>query len=211
MKELLDLINQKYTLQKKDAGEFAKMKVSGMTFDISAYDAKGLGSVSVMTAKMPLGIMKMDTLIITPVEMDLPLFSYDRILALGNDTFYMEFYDTVVGSFDASALDEVKKKYAHIPDHMPAPNWYDDIRLPQSIFKKTKKNPELDTAIVEYLKAYLESKAEKTADTDAKRKKNEDYVYGLIKNGGPSTNVFVKKYGPEKTSELFEKVLFGLK
>ncbi len=211
MNYLLDLINQKYPLQKKEVGEFAKMKVSGMTFDISAYEAKGLGSVSIMTAKMPLNIMRMNTLIITPIEMDLPLLSYDRILALGNDTFYTEFYNTIVGSFDASALDEVKKKYDHIPDHYPAPNWYDEMRLPQSTFKKTKKNPEFDTAIAELLTAYLESKAEKTADIDTKRKKNEDYVYGLIKNGGPSTNVFMKKYGPEKTSELFEKVIFGLK
>ena len=31
----------------------------------------------------------------------------------------------------------------------------------------------------------------------------------LLKNGGPSTDVFKKGIGHEKTAELFRKVLFG--
>ena len=46
---------------------------------------------------------------------------------------------------------------------------------------------------------------------EAKRQKTENYVSGLIKNGGPSTDVFKKKFGAEKTAELFEKVLFATK
>ncbi len=211
MKELLDLINAKYPLEKKEAGEFAKMKVSGMNFNISAYTAKGLGNVSVMEASMPMGIMKMNTLIITPTEKDMPLYSYDRILAMGNDTFFVELYDTIIGSFDASPLNEVKKKYAHIPDHDPGTHWYDGMRLPESIFKKTKKCPELNTVAVDYLKTYLDIDGESTSDMEAKRQKTENYVSGLIKNGGPSTDVFKKKFGAEKTAELFEKVLFATK
>ena len=32
---------------------------------------------------------------------------------------------------------------------------------------------------------------------------------GLLKNGGPSTNVFLKLFGEEKTADLFRNVLFG--
>lgn len=36
------------------------------------------------------------------------------------------------------------------------------------------------------------------------------YAEGLLANGGPSTDVFKKQFGDEKTAELFRKVLFGV-
>jgi hypothetical protein len=40
-------------------------------------------------------------------------------------------------------------------------------------------------------------------------KKASLYVEGLLKNGGPSTDVFKKALGVEKTAELFRKILFA--
>ncbi|MBQ9960092.1 MAG: hypothetical protein IJP01_07020, partial [Oscillospiraceae bacterium] len=81
--KMLRLIGSCHKLTELDCGEFAKQKVSGMNFCIRRFAAEGLGSVSVMKASGFLGLMKMDTLIITPTEKDLPLFSYDRVLAMG--------------------------------------------------------------------------------------------------------------------------------
>lgn len=116
---LLDLLNKKYPLTDLDVGEFSKMKVSGMKFCVSAYRAEGLGHVSVMKAKGFFGLMKMDTLIIVPDKKDLPLYSYDRILAMGNDTLIIELYDTVAGSFDASALEKAKTSFPLSPKEIP--------------------------------------------------------------------------------------------
>ena len=58
-----------------------------MRFFVKAYRADGLGHVSVMRAKGFFGLMKMDTLIIVPKEKDLPLYSYDRIYAMGLRAF----------------------------------------------------------------------------------------------------------------------------
>lgn len=208
---LLDLLNKKYPLAPIDVGEFSKMKVSGMKFCVSAYRAEGFGHVSVMKAKGFFGLMKMDILIIVPDKKDLPLYSYDRILAMGNDTLIIELYDTVAGSFDASALEKVKNKFSALPEIDPGEHWYDSIKLPQSISKKAKNMPELDSAAIEYLKAFLSSDAKTAFNAEEKQKKTEYYVSGLLKNGGPSTDVFLKKLGEEKTKELFEKVLFGTK
>lgn len=226
-KELLDIINAKYPLKELEAGstgassgaagagEFSKMKVSGMTFNITAYHAQGLGHVSVMSAKGFFGLMKMDTLIIVPQELDLPLYSYDQILAMGNNSLYLELYDTVAGNCDVSALDAVKQQYAGVPDFDPGKHWYDNIKLAQSVFKKGK-NAQIGTDVnklaTEYLKKYLELGASLVGanfDKAEKSKKTEYYVNGLIKNGGPSTDVFKKKFGEQKTGELFTKVLFG--
>ena len=49
--QLLNGIRKRFPLTEKPVGEFATLKANGMTFTIKAYDAKGLGHVSVMTAK----------------------------------------------------------------------------------------------------------------------------------------------------------------
>ena len=94
--KLLSLIGQRFPLKERDAGEYKSLKVKGMKFTITPYEAEGLGHVSVMKASGMFGLMKMDTLIVNPKETDLPLLSYDRILAMGNDTLILELYDTML-------------------------------------------------------------------------------------------------------------------
>ena len=206
---LVAIIRNRHALTALDAGEYSEMKVSGMKFTISAFHAEGLGHVSVMNAKGFFGLMKMETLIIVPDDEDRPLFSYDLINAMGNMTLYLEMYDTVAGVYDASPLDALKEKYSSIPDHDPGKHWYDDIRLKESIYKKDRKNALIPSLAEEFLKTYIESPASKTEERKLKKTKTKAYVDGLISHGGPSTDVFKKNVGEEKTKDLFEKVLFG--
>lgn len=208
IEKLIALLEERYRLEERDAGEFSRMKVSGMTFNIEAYSAPGLGCLSVMKAKGFLGLMKMETLIIVPLVKDMPLFSWDRVFAAGNETVICELYDTLLSPFDTAALSSVKNKYASIPDGECGKHWYDDIKLSQSIYKKDRRNPLLSPLSYDYLKAYLDSPASTVTDRDKKREKTEKYVKGLLSHGGPSTDVFKKKIGEEKTALLFEKVLF---
>lgn len=209
---MLAIIDKAFPLAEQDCGEYKKMKVSGMGFTIRRFRAEGLGSVSVMVASGFFGLMKMDTLIITPTEKDMPLFSYDRVHAMGNDTLIFELYDTLLNSADLSALEEVKKQAAYLPDHDLGEHWYDSIKLSQSLSKKGKKahTPGFDTTAIHYLTKYLET-AQTAAACQAvpKREKASVYVEGLLKNGGPSTDVFKKGIGDEKTATLFRKVLFA--
>ena len=140
LKELLKIVKDGYELEPVDCSEYKGLKVSGMKFELQAFRAKGLGHVSIMSARGFFGLMKMDTLIITPEEIDLPLYSYDRILAMGNDTLITEMYDTMVSPLDFSGLDAVIVKYKHLPHRDPGSHWYDDIKLPQSISFKGKKS-----------------------------------------------------------------------
>ena len=212
--QMLRAIGNAFPMQEHSCGEFARQKVSGMKFQIRRFTAEGLGSVSVMTAAGFFGLMKMDTLIITPTEKDMPLYSYDRVLAMGNDTMIFELYDTLLGDTDLSGLEKVKASYKDLPEHDLGEHWYDSIKLAVSLSKKGKKahRAAFDQCTLEYLEAYLA--AAKTAsgcDAEAKREKASVYVEGLLKNGGPSTDVFKKGIGEEKTGELFRKVLFATK
>ena len=208
---LLQKIAEKYPLKAIDAGEFSSLSASGMKFSISAYYAEGLGHVSFMSAKGFFGLMKMDTLIINPTELDLPLYSYDRIFAMGNDTLIVELYDTLLGDFDESGLNTAKEKYSAISERDPGEHWYDSIKLKSSISKKGKKKDikSLDELTILHFDSYLESVASAVSDKKAKLDKASVYVEGLLEKGGPSTDVFKKTLGEEKCAKLFRKILFG--
>jgi hypothetical protein len=211
--KLLNIIKGSYPLKEIDPGEFAKMKVGGMNFEIKAYKAEGLGHVSVMRAKGFLGLMKMDTLIVNPKELDLPLYSYDRIFAMGNDMLITELYDTTVTLFPDRELMRVKADYDAIPERDPGEHWYDDLRLNCSISKKggKKQTPILDELTAKHFEAYLGANPITVTDRHKKHSLTWVYVNGLLTNGGPSTDVFKKRIGEAKTKELFENILFGTK
>ncbi len=208
---LLSALAARYPLTPIDTGEFAKLKANGMTFTVEAYAAEGLGHVSVMRASGFFGLMKMDTLIINPTEIDLPLYSYDRILAMGNDTLIVELYDTLIGDYSESGMLSVKEKFASLPERDPGEHWYDSIKLTSSISKKGKKiTTELDEMTLEHFEAYLASVAAPVTDGESKKDMAAVYVNGLLEKGGPSTDVFKKELGVEKTTKLFREILFGI-
>ena len=205
------MINTCYPLSEVDSSEYENLKIKGMKFDIKGYEAKGLGHVSTMKASGMAGLMKMDTLIITPLEKDLPLFSYDRIKAMGNDILITEMYDTLLGELDLSSFDELKASYPDYPKYVAGERWYDSIRFSQSIgFKGKKKNAgEFDNIGTDYLSAFLALPAAEVTDLAAKEKASTVYVEGLINNGGAAADEFLKKLGKDKTRELFKNVIFG--
>jgi hypothetical protein len=212
IQKMIDAIGASFPLTELDCGEYAKQKVSGMNFTIRRYRAEGLGSVSTMVASGFFGLMKMDTLIITPTQKDMPLFSYDRVHAMGNDTLIFELYDTLLGETDLSALDAVKATCASLPDHDLGSHWYDSIKLSVSLAKKGKKahTAAFNSCAMQYLEAFLAtSQNAALCEAEPKREKTSAYVEGLLKNGGPPTNAFKKGIGEEKTAALFRKTLFA--
>ena len=214
MDKLLEIMKLQCSLKEMPVGEYKKLKAKGMTFIIRQFYAEGLGNVSVMAAKGFFGLMQMDTFIVNPVEKDLPLFSYDRIYAMGNDTLILELYDTFLNKNGLEKLQVVKNRYTDLPDHDLGEHWYDSIKLKESASKKGKKaqSAEFDAFTEEYFKTYLSGVDQlKKCDPAAKKEKASVYVEGLLSNGGPSTDVFKGALGEEKTADLFRRVLFGTK
>lgn len=210
--QILDNIRSKYVLNEIEVKEFSKFKAKGMKFSVQAYHAKGLGHVSVMKANGFFGLMKMDTVIIVPQEKDLPLYSYDRIYAMGNDTLIVELYDTMVNRSEFLTLDNVKNKYQFIPERDPGHHWYDSIKLTQSISKKAKSKltSNLDSLALEHFEAYLDIETTELIQIEKKKELSLQYVNGLLEHGGPSTDVFIKMFGVEKTRHLYNAILFGI-
>ena len=213
VEKILKKIGEQYPLTEYAENDFRTFKANGMTFTTHAYHAKGFGHVSVMHANGFFGLMKMDTLIVSPEDKDLPLFSYDRIYAMGNDTLFLELYDTTLAGGQYEKLDGVNEQYASLPERIVkegGPHWYDSIRLAQTKSKKGKKKdtPAFDEYTLAYVDAYLNTEAS-LCDGKAKSAKNMEYANGLLNNGGPATDVLKKSMGAEKTTALFKQVLFS--
>lgn len=210
--KLLNEIDKNYKLTERSAGDYAALKISGMKFTIRCFDAAGLGHVSAMSAAGFFGLMKMDTLIVTPTQRDMPLLSYDRVNAMGKDTLIVELYDTFIDKKPLSSTAAAVESGKSLPAHDAGAHWYDSIKLPESFAKKggKKDGDAFDALTGRVLSGYLEdSKAVLASDPEEKRKKASVYVNGLLEHGGPSTDVFMKALGKEKTTELFRKLLFG--
>ncbi|MCQ2427441.1 MAG: hypothetical protein MJ137_03420 [Clostridia bacterium] len=211
--KLLQLIDKSYHLTEKQAEGFSYAKVGPMKFTIRSFYAEGLGCVSLMKGSAMFGLMKMDTLIVNPFEKDMPLFSYDRIHAMGNDTLLLELYDTRIQRGPLSGnLKKITAEYSSIADEPAASAWYDDIKLSESLKKKGKKasTPALDELTERYFDEYVKLCIDAPAcDIEAKKKAASVYTEGLLNNGGPSTDQFVKAKGREYTQEMFRKYLFG--
>ncbi len=212
IQKFLNIIKEQFQLNEIEIGEYQKLKAKGMTFSIRQFYASGLGNVSVMSASGFFGLMKMDTFIVNPTEIDLPLFSYGRIYAMGNDTLILELYNTLLGEYNLNNINNIKNNYAHLPEHDLGKHWYDSIKFKESISKKGKKihTQQFDKLTEEYFKAYISGTSQiSKCDSFEKKEKASIYVNGLLTNGGPSTDIFKKQFGNEKTAYLFKKILFG--
>ncbi len=206
------MIGEKYPLSEKDAGEYALINVAGMDFRLRCFNAEGLGNISLMCSEVPV-MMKMDTVVVNPFYMDMPLLSYDRIIAAGYDTLFLELYDTKLGYVpDTKGLARVNGEFRDLSDRPFGSAWYDDIMYKESISKKvpSELSGRLDMLTDEYLCEYL-SMCGQAPECNCSDKKKAASVYteGLLEHGGVSTDNFVKAKGKEFTSDMFRKVLFG--
>lgn len=212
MNRLLNEIKNKYTLNKIDCQEFAHLKVKGMKFKIEAFNVENFGHLSIMNASGFFGLMNMQTLILIPKQIDMPIYSYDRIKVFSKDILLCEIYDTCVEKNDLSVLSQVIDKYEYITNKDVGTHWYDSIKFKESFAKQTtkKQSKELDDFILEHFKSFLNIEFNKVHDLDKKKNLIKDYVNKLLEHGGPSTDQFIKKYGKEMTSRLYKEVLFNV-
>ena len=208
LKNLLEKINEEYTLKSIENDEFSSVKISIMHCDCEIYEAKNLGHVFYMNSKAPLGLMKMETLIINPFELDAPLLSFELI---NNKTILFECYNTLLEEdFDSSKLQAVCEKYKEYKLEN-TPHWYDELLL--AFIKAKMSNNELIKQFVdESFKTYLDVLEDShICDPIEKKAKAKEFTDGLLENGGPSTDMFMKKFGLEKTEKFFNEAMFGTK
>ncbi len=200
-------------LTARDMGDYSTISKNGMNFHLRSYACGDLGYVSVIEMDAMLGLMKMDTMMFVPAEKDVPLYSCDRILAMGNDTLMMEMYNLCIDKEqqrDMSAFDEVIASLSDLKDGSISERWYDYLQLPQTFVKKAKNvDDRYVKAIEEYTDAYIEMlTAADECDREAKLKEIKFYVDGLFEKGSPTVEQFVKLMPKEDAYDLYRRFVF---
>lgn len=214
----MEVIQNHAEVTEKDAGKYEKMRLMGiMNFEVHQYDAKDIGNLSVMT--MNAGLMQMSTIILTPLDKDLPLISTDYMYILGNRTSYLECYDLVLdkeGDYQnlLDSLKDIKKDYKDLDTITPSSAWYDDMRTVGLYMKgKSSDDEREEKAMTRWLETVLEYGEDLPVLTAEEKEEKlpvvKEYTDGLVEKGGVSTDLFVKALGKEDTRDFFNKVLFG--
>lgn len=199
------------TVSSRDMGKASRINKSGMHFDLASYALEGVGYFSTIKMKAFFGLMEMESLILTPLDVDMPLLSYDSIRAFGKDTLLLELYDTQLERADLSSMDAVKASYAHLADKPKKPDWSDALLMSPSISKSGKGMASDYTRLADaWLDAYIAlAKTAPACDREAKRAKVKEYTDKLFSLGGVAVNQFKKMLGDGPAIELLSRYIFS--
>ena len=210
----LDMLKKKYEVLQTDIGSDARLSKSGMTFNIRSYDVKGLGHLCLMDMKAMLGLMKMETAVLSSETKDVPLFNIDSISAMGNKTQLVEFYDNQIEPLSDEAADrymKIKESGPELEPYVSGEHWYDPILYPFSYGQKKKGDTKVfDEICTKYIAEYLDQlEAAPDCDPSEKKTKTAAFAQGLLDNGGPAVDQFRKLFGDETAYRIIMQHMYG--
>lgn len=219
IEEELEILGPIFPALPVPAGGFDTFRAGPVRYRLRRLWAGGLGNIAVLCGRGPLGLMQLETLLIDPFERDMPLLSCDYIASLGKRMLLVEYYDTMVNpsEYRPGPLEKVRDSLAGIPEMTTGGHWYDSLRLPASFGKKggpgdrLRLQDGLDAVLTAYVSQAQKLEVLSGPAAARKRARADDYVQGLLGHGGPSTDVFMRELGAERTRELFERYLFATK
>lgn len=206
----------RYKLRPLDIGSDAKLSKKGMVFDTEAYEIEGVGHLCIMTMKAMAGLMKMETVILSSTERDVPLLNLDWVSAFGKETQIAELYDTQLSPYPQEKLNAfggIKKRDADLKDYEPGGSHsYDALKYPES-YQKTGRNisGRLSEAAQDYISIF-EAQLYKTepCDREAKTAKVREFADTLISDGGVAVNQMTKLFGQETAERVIRRHMYGV-
>ena len=197
-----------------DIGPDTRLSKSGMAFTTESYDVGGIGHLCILNMKAMMGLMKMETVVLSVWGKDVPLINLDWVSAFGKETQIAELYDDQLEPYPQQALDEfgsVKKADSDLPDYPSAPAWYDSIKYECSYGKSGKGiSDRLSAAAERYTEIFCDQlKNAPECDPKAKKEKIAEYAGRLFAEGGPAVNQVKKLFGDETARRLIMTHMYG--
>ena len=214
-------LGQYFELVPGNIGADAHLSKRGMTFDTKSCEIKGVGHLCVMRMNAFMGLMKMETIVIAPTKVDMPLFNVDWVSAFGTETLIAELYDTQVESWPGEAqkkFEEIQEEYLDVEDNESGEHWYDSVLYPVSIHKKGKGlTDRFNDAAKDYIDLFAAELAELSepaaagkCPADLKRARVGDFARTLVENDGPAVNMMAKLFGEETMRRIVLKHMYGV-
>lgn len=210
IEKIIDRIGYVYPLKEKDVDEFKTFKAAYFNNECEAYEARNMGNIFGMYSKSFLGLFKMERLVISPLDIDAPLFS---LYIVNGKNVYFDFIDvTLDRSYSEKRTLAVKQKYQEYLQNDQKAQWYDEIRLKSSFIARFIDKKTAEECVMELFEAYLKSLDEThVCYSGDKKEKIARYVNGLLESGSTSTDFFIKHLGKERTERFFNEAMFSSK
>lgn len=212
---VLEGLSGSFTVKKLDIGRCASLSKKGMTFFTDTYDIENAGHLCIMKMKAMLGLMKMETVVLSITGKDLPLFNMDWVGAFGKETLIVEIYDDQLTPYPEDLLNkfsEIGAKDSDLTEYTTdTAHWYDSILYPCSYHKTGKKlSYRFSNTAEEYSNAFIEQLASAPAcDISEKKAKVSSFAETLYAKGGPAVDQVKKLFGDEIAGELIIEHMYG--
>lgn len=180
--KVIDRFKKEYRMKTVNPGQYGKLVIQGVNFTLECYDADGLGRVSVMHVKGLLGLIKREILVISPLECEMPVVTFERYKAIGRETFIWKQNDFI------NPVECVK------------------------VEGKKKELAEYDASVDGRIQEYIDkAKAAKPCNELERREPIFEYVDEIIDSAGLSAEYFLANYGIEHTIKVYHNFMFGTK
>lgn len=208
-------LEESYSLRRQELGADARLSKNGMVFDTESYDVEDLGHLCILRMKAFLGLMKMETVVLSVTERDVPLLNLDWVAAAGKETLIAELYDTQLQPLPEKALGRfqaLKDRDGDLPLREKKPHWYDKILYPCSYDHAGRGLSQRFNAAAEgYVKEYLAlTKTAPLCDSREKLAANRAFAETLVQQGGPAVDMMTKLFGQEAARRLILQHMYGV-
>ena len=216
-RRIRDRLSQTYALKQKDIGADARLAKKGFVFETGVYEIEELGHLCILRMKAVLGLMKMETVVLSVTHKDMPLINLDWVGAFGKETQMAELYDVQLAFEPAELRDafrRIRERDADLVDYSAAePHWYDDILYPES-YSKTGKgiSDRLRKAAGDCADACICALASAPAcDPAEKEEKIRTFAETLFAHGGPAVDQVTRLFGRETAERLIVRHMYGVR
>ena len=212
-------LGKTFQIKKLDLRDNAKTKGNKVNFELERYKALGLGNIAYVRATGFFGLFRMETIVITPFERDVPMLIVDKAMIMGIDELVIELYDTVLDkrlleSEYIKKMDSHRSAASNLKDNQLAEKDYDVMKLSPSLSKiGIMKKAALDSLLRLYMNEYAQmaSEAPEVEHIEEKAALQEAMMERFIEKGNPFVDVFKKTLDEDKVRLLFSRFIFGVR
>ncbi|MBO6161647.1 MAG: hypothetical protein J6O53_00150 [Eubacterium sp.] len=217
---MLKRLSRSFEVEKKDIGADAKKKKKGITLCTDVYDITGVGRLCMLHMNGFLGLIHMETAVLSVTGRDVPLFNIDYMKIMGKEAVIFEMYDTQLKPYPGKVQELLKKiserdcdleEYCSDEEH-----WYDEILYPCSYHRMGRKvTARLKQSAKEYMHIFV-SRLEHTSECNAmekllKQAKNKAFAERLYAEGGQAVEQVRSLFGDEFAEKLIQDYMYDVK
>ena len=208
------LLSKHFEITPADIGEDARLTYKGITLNTEAFQVEGVGKLCIMDLKAGFGIIRMETVVLTPINKDEPLFNLDWMKIMGKEIQICELYDTCAQPCSEDIImqwEKVTCRDADIKDSSWERYTYHDYLLPCTYHKSGRGAGKRFTCtaynslqtLVDRLLAAPECSA------DERSERVHAFAEKLFEANGPAVDTIKKNFGEETARRIIFDYMYA--